>query len=91
MNDRRKSETERRNISARRSTGNVWMIGRTLVLLLDPIVTGKIQVVHFFALSQMVSDGPPNVGFGTNNNQGYKIKLYRSCSTEAYSKEFKRH
>ena len=35
--------------------GNIWMIGRTSVLLLDPTVTGKIQVVHFIALSQMVS------------------------------------
>ena len=46
---------ERRNNSTRRSTGNLWMFGRTFVLLLDPIVTGKIQVVHFIASSQMVS------------------------------------
>ena len=46
---------ERRNIFARTSMPNVWITGRTFVLLLDPIVTGKIQVVHFIALSQMVS------------------------------------
>ena len=40
-----------------------------------------------------IGDGPPKVVFGTNNNQRYGIKefieLYRSGSTEAYSKEFK--
>ena len=46
---------ERRNIFARTSMPNVWITGRTFVLLLDPIVTGQIQVVHFIALSQMVS------------------------------------
>ena len=46
---------ERRNIFARRSTGNIWMIGSTFVLLFDPVVTGKIQVVHFIALSQLGS------------------------------------
>ena len=60
-------------------------------MLLDPIVTSKSQVVHFIALSQMVSAmGHLNEGFGTNNNQRYRIKLYRCGSTEAYSKEFKR-
>ena len=54
-------------------------------MLLDPIVTSKSQVVHFIALSQMVSAmGHLNEGFGTNNNQRYRIKLYRSGSTEAY-------
>ena len=39
-----------------------------------------------------IGDGPPKpVGFGTNNNQRHRIKLYRSGSTEAYSKEFERH
>ena len=47
-----RAETERRDISTRRSTGNVWMMGMTFVLQLDPIVTDKIQVVHFIALSQ---------------------------------------
>ena len=34
-----------------------------------------------------IGDGPPNVGFGTKR---YGMKLYKSGSTEAYSKEFKR-
>ena len=38
-----------------------------------------------------IGDGPPKVGFSTNNNQRYGIKLYRSGSTEAYSEEFQRH
>ena len=41
-------------------------------------------------LDRLVGDGiagvPPNVGFGTNNNQRYGIQLYQSGSTETYSK-----
>ena len=61
------------------------MIGRTFFLLLDPIVTKKIEVVHFITLSQMVS-AMANVGFGTNNNQRYGIELHRTGFPEAYSK-----
>ena len=34
-------------------------------MLLDPIVTDKIQVVRFTPCHS-IGDGPPNVGFGTN-------------------------
>ena len=46
---------------------------------------------HYRLVADGIGDGPPKVGFGTNNNQRYRIKLYRSGSTGAYSKEFKRH
>ena len=38
-----------------------------------------------------IGDGPPEVGFGTQKNRRNGIKFYRSGSTKAYSKEFKRH
>ena len=66
------------------------------VLVSDPVVTGKIQVVHFSGgtfyrlVVDGISDGPPKVGFSTNDNQTYGIKLYGSGCTEAYSKEVKR-
>ena len=38
-----------------------------------------------------IGDGPPKIGFGTNNSQRYGIKIYKSGSTEVCSKELKRH
>ena len=92
MNDQRKSsrngkeEYFREDVNAKRLDD--WNVCSAVVSHSNRPNPGG---THYRLVADGIGDGPPKVGFGTNNNQRYRMKLYKSGSTQAYSKEFKRH